>query len=250
MPSIATRILALSACVLLQISAAQAASPSRFDGDLGGAAYMTQGVIRGQSSTSLFLPYAYFDYGRFYARVDTLGVKVLPLAFGNLEIAGRISLEGYKAGDTGINGLQDRGNPVPIGIGSFQETPIGAFFLYAFHDFESSGSLLEATYVTELHVGDWSFYPQLGIERRSAKYVNHLYGVSTAEAANSHLPVYMPGSATNFVLGMAGEIPLNGAWGLAWQWQHKWLGDAIDGSPLVATKTQNTGYIALTYHLP
>lgn len=250
MPTIATRFLALSACVLLQISDVQAASPSRFDGDLGGAAYLTQGVIHGQSSTASFLPYAYFDYGRFYARVDTFGVKVLPLAFGNLEIAGRISLEGYKASDTGIHEIQDRASPMPIGIGSFQETPIGAFFLYAFHDFESSGSLLEATYATEFHVRNWSFYPLLGIERRSVNYVNHLYGVSAAEAANSRLPVYRPGAATNFVLGMAGEIPLNGAWGLAWQWQHKWLGNAINSSPLVDTKTQNTGYIALTYHIP
>ena len=250
MPTAATRLLALLAGVFLQITAVQAVSPIRFDGDLGGAAYMTEGVIRGQNSTPLFLPYAYFDYGRFYARVDTLGVKVLPWGFGSLEIAGRISLEGYKASDTGIRGIQDRSSPVPIGIGSFQETQMGAFFLYAFHDFESSGSLLEATYVAEFHVGDWAFYPQLGLERRSANYVSHLYGVSAAESANSHLPAYMPGAATNLVLGLAGEIPLTGAWGLAWQWQHKRLGNAISDSPLVASKAQNSGYIAVTYHIP
>jgi outer membrane protein len=249
MPPKATQFIALPVCVFLQITSVQAASPIQFDGDLGAATYITQGQIRGQETNHLFLPYAYFDYGRFYARVDTLGFKVLPLAYGNLEIAGRISLEGYKSGDTSLHGIQDRGSPVPLGIGSFQETPIGAFFVYAFHDFESSGSLLEATYVTEFHVGGWSFYPQVGIERRSAKYVGHLYGVSASEAVDSGLPAYMPGAATNPVLGLAGEIPLNGSWGLDWQWQHKWLGDSIKNSPLVSAHAQNLGYVALAYHI-
>lgn len=247
--SIANRLAAPALALLLPAALAQA-SPTLPDGDVGGAVFITQGVIRGEKQTRTPLPYAYFDYGPLFARVDTFGVSVSPLAYGDVEIAGRVSMEGYKAGDTGMPGIRDRHAPIPIGIGSFQDTPLGALFVYAFHDPVSSGSLLEATYVAEFKAGSWTFYPELGVERRSARYVDHLYGVSASEAANAGIPAYAPSSATNAVLGLAGEIPLHGAWGLAWQWQHKRLGASIRHSPLVSVSSQDSGFVALTWHFP
>ncbi|HEX8978704.1 MAG TPA: MipA/OmpV family protein [Parasulfuritortus sp.] len=242
------QLIAGFATTIIMHGAAIAETPARLDGDLGAATYVTQGILRGQQTQHLFLPFAYLDYGRFYARVDTFGAKLLPVAYGQIEVAGRVSFEGYQAGDTNIRGISDRSNPVPIGIGSFQETPVGALFLYAFHDVTSSGSLFEATYMAELDAGRWTFYPELGIERRSAQYVNHLYGVSLTEASSSGIAAYSPNAAVDQIVGLAGEIEVRGPWRVNWQWQYRRLGESIRNSPLVTTKFQNTGFIALTYH--
>jgi outer membrane protein len=88
---------------------------------------------------------------------------------------------------------------------------------------------------------------QIGVERRSAQYVNHLYGVSAAESNASGMPTYLPGAAITPILAIAAEIPVAEHLNLDFQWQHEWLGSTIERSPLVDRKTQDTGFIALSY---
>ncbi len=169
------------------------------------ALYNTPPVTRTADKTNTVLPYLYADYGNFYARVNTFGYKAVPLGSGHLELAARVSVEGYRAADHGIG---DRSTPVPVGLGTFQETSYGAFFLYGFHDTVSGGSLLDLMYAAEISAGPIEVYPQLGLERRSARYVQHLYGVSATEAAQSGLSSYAPGKAYSPYLGVALEYPL------------------------------------------
>ena len=218
----------------------------RLTGDLGAAAYVTRSVVRGKDATTVALPYAYLDKGRFFARVDTLGIKTVPLGNGYLELAGRLSFEGFKADVPALAGIGNRSNPVPLGLGTYQETPVGAFFLNAFHDTTSRGALLEASYATELRWGRNVLYPQLGLERRSARYVNHLYGVSSAEAIASGFAAYAPGASVSPVLGLAVQVPVSGPWALNLQWRRKWLDSAVRDSPLVSARMQDSGFMALT----
>lgn len=237
----------LSALLFVSNAFAQASLPAAMDGSLGIADYFVQGVVRGEKTGARVLPYAYFDYQRFFARVDTFGVKTLPVGNGYLELTGRVSFEGYKADATRVRNIQGRSNPVPIGVGSYQEVPFGAFFLYAFHDFTSGGSLLETTFATQLQIGTVKIYPQFGLERRSASYVSHLYGVSPAETASSGLPAYRPRPSVSPVLSLALEIPVVDHWNLNLQYQHRWLGSTISDSPLVESRAQGTGFVALAY---
>ncbi|MCJ0763752.1 MipA/OmpV family protein [Variovorax terrae] len=243
------RPLLCGAVLALHLLGAHAQAPlaDRLTGDVGGAAYITPSPVRGVSDTAIALPYAYADWGRFFARVDTLGVKTLPLGYGYLELAARISFEGYRADAASLRGISDRRNPLPIGIGTYQETPLGGFFLNAFYDTASRGALLEASYAAELPAGRWTFYPQIGVERRSARYVSHLYGVTSAESAASGYAAYAPGASTTPVLGLAAEVPLGGPWLLSLQWRRKWFDAAVRNSPLVNSRMQDTGLIALAY---
>ena len=220
----------------------------RLVGDVGGAVYATPSVIRSKNAETKVLPYGYFDYGRFFARVDTLGIKTVKLGYGYLELSGRLSQDGWRANTAQLAGLADRKTPIPLGIGTFQRTPYGAFILNAFIDANKShGSLLEATYAAEFNAGNWSFYPQLGLEYRSAKYANYIYGVTPAEATASGYAAYKAGASTIPVLGLAVDVPLGGAWVVNMQLRRKWLDAAIANSPLVTRKTQDTGFVALSY---
>ncbi|PUE26349.1 hypothetical protein B9Z39_11495 [Limnohabitans sp. JirII-29] len=233
------------ACMGLQVSA-QTPLQDRLTGDVGVAVYNTQNIVPSDGAENFVLPYAYFDYGRFYTRVDTLGVKTARLGMGYLELAARISFEGFKTNTPRLSGVQARANPVPVGLGTYQETPWGAFFVYGLYDTTSGGFLQEATYAAEFKLGAVTVYPQLGVEHRSRKYVQHLYGVSAAESLSSVYGAYSASASTTPVLAMAFELPLSEAWHLNLQLRRRWLDSAITQSPLVSTKLQDSGFFALT----
>jgi outer membrane protein len=213
-------------------------------GDVGMALYRTPPVTRASGDANVLLPYAFADYGNFFARVDTFGVKLMPMGVGSLELSARVSFEGYKP--VGFTGIQDRSTPLPIGLSTFQETAYGAFFVYGFYDTNSGGTLLDATYAAEFRLGGINIYPQLGVERRSAAYVQHLYGVSAQEASASGLAVYNAGNSISPNLGFAFEYPFENNYSLTLQVRKKWLDSSITDSPLVNTHSQLSSFLSLT----
>jgi outer membrane protein len=226
---------------------AQEAFPDRFIGEAGGMLVGAQPLVRGRTGTVTALPYVYGDWGRFYARVDTLGIKTLTLGQGHLELAARISTEGFKARDTAFPSVGDRSAPVPLGLGTFQRTSVGGLFAYALHDPQSGGQLLELTWAGRVPLGTATLYPQLGLEHRSAAYVQHLYGVSAAQAAASGLSAYQAGASTVPVVSLNAAVPLKGPWALQLQMRYRRWDDAVRQSPLVERSSQLSGYVALTH---
>ena len=232
-----------------RLAHAQAAPlTDRIVGDVGGAVYGAQSIIRSKGNDTTVLPYGFFDYGRFSARVDTLGIKTVPIGYGYLELTARISQDGWRADTPVLAGLTDRKTPVPLGIGTFQQTPYGAFIINAFIDANKShGALVEATYASEFKAGRVSFYPQLGLEHRSAKYNNYLYGVTAAESLTSGYAAYNAGASTVPVLGLAVDVPVTPSWVINLQLRRKWMDGSVTNSPLVNRKTLDTAYVALSY---
>lgn len=239
--------LLLSAAPLLV--AAQAAAPDRFVGDIGGMGLTSNAIVKGASSSSAVLPYVYGDWGRFYARVDTLGVKVLPVGAGHLELAMRVSTEGIDANKTAYPDAGDRSSPLPIGVGTFQRTALGGLFAYAMHDSRSGGQFGEFNWAGQLDLGAVKLYPQLGVQYRSASLVRHLYGISTAQALATGLTAYQPGASFTPMATLQATVPLQGPWALQLQTRYRWLDDAVTDSPLVKRNHQVSGFAALTYTL-
>ena len=240
----------VAASVLLAgVATAQPAPISyKLTGDVGAAVYGTQSIIRGKNNQTTVLPYLFADYGRLFARVDTFGMKTLPIGNGYLELVGRVSQDGWRANIAPLGGLTDRKTPLPVGIGTFQQTPYGAFILNAFVNAGSArGNLLEATYAAEVKWGSLSLFPQLGVERRSAQYTNYLYGVTPAESLASGYAAYNAGASTTPVLGLAADYSLTENWIINMQLRRRWLDSAVTNSPLVVRKTQDMGYVGLSY---
>ena len=59
--------------------------------DIGVAVERTQASAPGGAARTRALPYLYGDWGRVFVRVDTFGVKLVPLGWGALELVGRAS---------------------------------------------------------------------------------------------------------------------------------------------------------------
>lgn len=222
------------------------AAPVAVHGDAGGGVLYEQNFVQTEhSAQTSFMPYLYLDYGALYARVDTFGLKMVPMGAGHLELSLRLSTEGFTSASPGV---ETRANPTPLGLGTFQETPYGAFMLYGFYDPVSTGSLLEATYAAQFDVGKLSVFPQVGVEKRSQNYLQHLYGVSDAESARSGVAAYrVGGDSTVPVLGVALEYPLTAQLPVSLQVRRKWLDSPITNSPLVTRSTADSVLLSVSY---
>ncbi|MDD2777134.1 MAG: MipA/OmpV family protein [Gallionella sp.] len=217
-------------------------------GDVGGAIYMSTSPVRNNGNTQIAVPYAYFDYDRFFARFDTFGVKTLPLGYGYIEVLGRVNLDGFQTNQPSLRGINERKNSLPLGIGTFQETPYGGIFLNAFYDVNlSHGQLYELIYASKFDVANTVVYPMFGFEHFTAEYTRYFYGVSPAEAKSSIYPVYSPKANTTTMLGMVWEVPVANHWNVNIYMLRRWLGSAITQSPLVNSKLQDEAFFSLSY---
>ena len=249
--SIASGLLAslfFAQCVGAQGSPGAEDFPQKPDGDLGMGLYYMSNVVRGVRESASLLPYANIDYGRMFARIDTIGVKTVKMGYGYLEVAGRVELDGFKANTSGLRGLNDRVNSLPVGIGTLQETPLGAFFVNAFHDVgRSRGNMLDFTYVGSFAYDKVTVYPQFGVEYLSKQYVGYYYGVSSQEAVTSRFGYYRPGGAFNPYVAALVEAKISDDWYLNFLLRHRWLANSVSASPIVDRKGMESMFISLAY---
>jgi outer membrane protein len=241
--------LCLFGTMLVGIVQAQAEEfPQGLDGDIGVGGYYTGRYIRGNSEAVSVLPYADFKYRRAFARVDTLGIKTLEMGYGYLEVIGRISLDGFDTDTPELQGLATRENSLPLGVGTLQITPIGGFYINAFHDAnQSRGNWFEVQWGGKIGLPHVTLYPLLGAEYFSREYVRYYYGISAQEAAGSQYAIYQPEGAYNGFIGLIVDVELVGPYHLNGYLRHKRLGNAIQHSPIVTREYLDTGYLALSY---
>ncbi len=239
----------LSGALLICAAVAEAEDfPQTLEGDIGLGSYYIHSYIRSKRDEVSVLPYADFEYGRVFARVDTFGIKTLPMGYGHLELVGRVSMDGFNTDTPALKGLGNRETSLPLGIGTLQVTPLGGFMINAFHDVrQSNGEWLEAIYAGEIELPQVTLYPLLGMEYQSAEYVRYYYGVSPQEAAASQYALYSPSGSFNGLFGLIGDIKLSEQYHLNCYIRRKWLGDAIQQSPIVGQRYMDTGYLSLSY---
>ena len=234
-----------------QIDAGAAADdplPMRLIGDVGLGIDNAPPVARGQSHALSAVPYANFDYGRVFARIDTFGVRTLQAGYGYLELVGKFNEDGYTPAPTALGRLDHRKTSIPLGLGTLQVTPVGAFFVNLFRDVDQSGgNIADLIYAAEIDTGPLAIYPQAGVEYQSSTYTRYFYGVSTDEAHRSGLQAYQPRAASNPFLALFVEAHVSGNWYVNANVRRTWLGSAVADSPLVPRHTVDTGLVAVSY---
>ncbi|QWE20601.1 MipA/OmpV family protein [Polynucleobacter sp. AP-Kolm-20A-A1] len=245
-----TLIIAASVCIPAHaIDDVPDGLPDRIVGDIGGAIYTSNLHIGTEGTQSLVLPYAFFDYKRFFARIDEVGIKTFKLGYGYFEVIGKINLDTYKV-KSSINGnVINRSDPIPLGLGTFQETPIGGFFVNAYHDFgKSKGGLYEFLYFAEIETyKKVVVYPQVGIERQSSQYANYYYGINPGESNLTGYGAYTAPATNNLLAGLMVEIPVVDNWYINIYGKRKWMGSGINNSPVMNRSFQDNIFAALAY---
>lgn len=237
-------------CVIPAISWGQIAPfPDRVVGDVGLAAYSSRLNTAGAGSQTSVAPYGFFDYQRFFARIDTFGIKTLPVGWGYLELVTRVSLDDMAVhSKTGVTKVS-KGAPAPLGIGTLQETPYGGLIVNIFKDAGSSrGTLSEALYIGEVNLpAQITAYPIIGVERLSSRYNGYYYGLNTSEASALGYSAYSAGAATNRIASVMLDVPLKGPWAMNVLYRRKWLGKTVSESPVLNHGYQDNALISLVY---
>lgn len=236
----------LAALPALAESESAEAKPLRLDGDVGLGVYGKQAVVRGKSAETAVLPYVFAQYGPLFGRIDTFGVKTLPVGYGHLEISTRVMQDGLEPDEPALAGLRERKSSRPLGLSTFQVTPYGAFALIALHDFgESKGRIVDANWTGKVSLASWlTVYPQLGAEHLSARYVDYYFGVSLGETGFAQ---YRPGATINPYVAIYTDTPLAQNLSLTLSVRQKWLGQDIADSPFVKTDRRRNAFAAVTY---
>ena len=221
----------------------------RIVGDIGAAVYSSKLNIGTNGSQSFVLPFGFFEYQRAFVRIDTVGVKTFKMGYGNLEFVGKLILDNYNITSPYNGSTINKLNPVPIGIGTFQETPIGGFFINAYHDFgQSRGALYELQYFAELSPTSYfTLYPLVGVERQSGQYANYYYGMSSQNALQTGYTPYTAKGTNNMMAGMLIEVPIVENWYANIYGKRKWMGTGINNSPVMMKSFQDNGFISIAY---
>lgn len=219
-----------------------------FRGDVGLGWYSTRSIVEGVPDKFSILPYLDCTYGSVFARVDTFGLKTVPVGYGHVEIVARVNQDGFKTDQPALNGLSSRSNPLPVGVGTLQVTPVGGVFFNVFHDInKSGGNWVELIYGGRFESMGVLFYPLLGLDYQSAEYVGYYYDVSAQEALVSRFSSYIPSAAVNFLFGMIADFGLDEHWHINAYLRRKRLDDAIYQSPIVGQRYLDTAYLTLSY---
>ena len=223
--------------------------PNRVIGDVGAAIYTSNLNIGTEGTQSLALPYAFLDYERFFVRIDEVGIKTFKLGYGYLEVIGKVNLDSYKIKSPYNNNSINNSDPIPLGFGTLQETPVGSIFLNAYHDFgKSKGALYELLYFAELEtVKKIILYPQLGIERQSSQFANYYYGLNQGQASSLGYSTYTASATNNLLAGVLVEVPIVDNWYLNIYAKRKWMGSGINNSPVMNKSFQDNVFAAIAY---
>jgi outer membrane protein len=223
--------------------------PDHIVGDIGLGVYSSNMSIGAIGNQTYPLPYAFFDYERFFARIDTFGIKTAKIGYGYLEVAGQVNLDNYNRKST-INGnTYNKQDPIPVGIGTFQDTPIGGFFIHAYQDVDrSGGQLYEFSYFAEIEtIHKIKLYPEIAAERYSSNYANYYYGVSAAAARTLGYSQYSVAATNNYTAGLMLEIPVIDSWYFTIFGRRKFLGGNISNSPIMARSYQDSILGSIVY---
>lgn len=226
----AALVLLSAGCAQAQQQPAQDQAP-RLVGDIGLGISSSPVAVPAQSRSTSAVPYANFEYGPAFARIDTFGVKLAPAGYGSVELLTRVLEDGYRASAPPQERLR---SSVPLGLGTLQVTPVGAFMANVYRDLgKSHGTMVDLMYAAEIDHDRFAFYPQAGVEYRSASYVRYYDGVAR--------------SASNPFAGLLVEARLSGHWYLVANVRRTWLDDSIRSNPAVHRRSLDSGLVALSY---
>jgi len=223
--------------------------PDHLVGDIGLATY-TSNLHLGTYGTQTFVaPYVFASYQRAFARIDMFGIKTAKIGYGYLEITGKAILDNFVVKSPFTTTTIVKRYPIPIGIGTFQETPIGGFLINAYHDFsQSKGALYDFSYFGEIEmIRKITVYPQLGIERQSSQFANYYFGLNNQQANSVGYQSYTAPATTNLMFGFLLEVPIIDAWYINIYGKRKWMGSGISNSPVMNRSFQDNLFMALAY---
>lgn len=191
---------------------------------------------------------------RFFAKNNSLNFRLK--SFDNFSVGltltgqgGLLTDEDEYRDNARLAGLRERDEFSEAGLYLYHTTPLGRFKLHLLDEIsdEYDGQSASLSYTFDLKAGDWNINPYAGFGWMSHEKVNHLYGVSAAEATASRA-AYNPDSALNYFTGVRARYEIDKHWDLNLNTGAAWFDSAVSDSPIVDDETVIFGALSVNYN--
>lgn len=189
---------------------------------------------KGERTDKSILPTFFYDNDRVYAEGDEAGVYLMK------DDQNELRLNAYyddrvmnPSGE--LSQLNKRKWSVMAGASYMRITPVGGFKIQLGHDVlgRSRGNMIKLGYLTEFKPGQWSIYPELGMQWSDAKYNRYYYGISQAESAKSGLSAYSPKQSIHPYASLNVNYAINKSWSVFGGVDVRYLSNQQYQSPMV-----------------
>lgn len=203
---------------------------------------------KGKRTSQSVLPNAFYDNDRVYIEGDEAGVYLLNDDQNQIRLNAAYDGSSYDPSGE-LTGLKRRKWSVMAGGSYMRITPFGGFKAQIGTDVlsRSKGTVATASYLAEINLGKWSFYPEIGMQWNDAKYNQYYYGVSQSEAQRTGIRAYQPNSNFHPYLGMAANYEISKDWSAFGTFNVDFLTKAQTNSPMIERRTDIYPSIGIKY---
>lgn len=210
---------------------------------LGLAASVAQSPRQGVDNKPSVLPLLYVenDWLRVLGTGADLKVGTWELGAGDISLKGRLEYDGdgYKASDAReLRGMAERKDSVWAGVAFAWRAGAVTASMEWLSDVsdESNGQHLRLQLDQRFALGRFMLKPRVRVDRFDAAYVDHYYGVETAEAT-AHRPAYEGKAGLTTSIGLRLDYPLDARQVLFLDASTTRWPDEVTDSPLVDRET-------------
>jgi outer membrane protein len=208
----------------------------------------------GRGAQIVAAPILLFEYKEtFYVDLVRAGVRLWSSPDRSLALG--LAAEprfGFRASDGArLGGMATRRDSLELGPSLEWETRVLSLNLAWFGDAsgQSRGSSVRAAaYRQFIDSARWDIGGYVGLDRSSASVVNHYFGVRAEEVAVGR-PLYQPGAATHWMLGLSAAWKFSDRHALMMGLQGTRLGGAAAASPIAENRNVSVGYLGLGWRL-
>lgn len=235
----------------LAVSGAAQAELSQWS--LGVAAAYLPAVYKETPSDRTVIPLIGYEGDHLFLRGFTAGYRLFPMA-SEQNIVLRLvydprTLKPQDSEDPQIRLLDKRQSTVLGGISYQIRTQVGVWEASFGADVAGhhNGTYAEVAWHYPLRFATWGITPTIGYAYNSDKLNNHLYGVSSAEAARSGLPEYEASWDGQYFIGAMGYWSITSSVRLTGGIRYSNLDSALAASPIVGYNTSTMGTLGIAY---
>ncbi len=230
---------------------------------VGAYALSINNIYKGADNINVLIPAVEYRGETFFIKNGELGAKL----FGTQQTDNGIFslgllLKGEKSyladkdnreESEALAGLNKRDDVGEIGMYFSHKTELGMAKVKIFNgigdsgDDENFGNKADIYYTFNLQANKWHINPTLGVSWIDSDRVNHMFGVSTAEA-NANRSEYKGKSSVNLVGALRGRYSFNENWDFNSAAIYSKLGSGITDSSIVDTDDFGLVVVGTTYN--
>ncbi|MEZ8879092.1 MULTISPECIES: MipA/OmpV family protein [Vibrio] len=220
---------------------------------LGVAASYSPAVYKDTPSNRAVIPMIGYEGEYFFMRGFSAGYRLLPAGSPQNVVLRAVydprTLKPSDSGNVDIQNLDERKASVLGGISYQLITLVGMFEATAGSDigFQHNGLYAEAAWRLPIRRNGWAITPSIGYAYNGERLNNHLYGVSSAEAARTNLNEFEAGWDGQYFISLGGYLHVTPSIRLTGGVRYTNLEGDIENSPILESGINMAANVGVAY---